>query len=94
MRGKAQSGFVAPLEADLAQLRAQLDATRITADNLPPTLHAQWVTSDGRARVSVAPAGDTNNTEVLRTFARAVLAVYPNAIGGPISILESGNTSR
>jgi uncharacterized protein len=92
VRGKAQSGFVASLEADLAQLRAQLDATRVTADNLPPTLRAQWVTSDGRARVSVAPAGDTNNTEVLRTFARAVLAVYPNAIGGPISILESGNT--
>ncbi len=92
VRGKAQSGFVAPLDADLAQLRAQLDATRVTADNLPPTLHGQWVTSDGRARVSVAPAGDTNNTEVLRTFARAVLAVYPNAIGGPISILESGNT--
>ncbi len=92
VRGKAQSGFVAPLDADLAQLRAQLDATRVTADNLPPTLRAQWVTSDGRARVSVAPAGDTNNTEVLRTFARAVLAVYPNAIGGPISILESGNT--
>jgi hopanoid biosynthesis associated RND transporter like protein HpnN len=92
VRGKAQSGFVAPLEADLAQLRAQLDATRVTADNLPPSLRAQWVTSDGRARVSVAPAGDTNNTEVLRTFARAVLAVYPNAIGGPISILESGNT--
>ena len=92
VRGKAQAGFVAPLEADLAQLRAQLDATRVTADNLPPTLRAQWVTSDGRARVSIAPDGDTNNTEVLRTFARAVLAVYPNAIGGPISILESGNT--
>ena len=29
---------------------------------------------------------------MLRTFARAVLAVYPTAIGGPISILESGNT--
>jgi hypothetical protein len=92
VRGKAQSGFVAPLEVDLAQLRAELDATRITQDNLPPTLRALWVTSDGRARVSVAPNGDTNNTEVLRVFARAVLAVYPNAIGGPISILESGNT--
>ena len=53
---------------------------------------ASGSTPDGRARVEVSPKGNTNDTEVLRSFARAVLAVYPNAIGGPISILESGNT--
>ena len=55
-------------------------------------LKRQWVTPDGRARVEVSPKGDTNDTEVLRSFARAVLAVYPNATGGPISILESSRT--
>jgi hypothetical protein len=29
---------------------------------------------------------------VLRTFARAVIALYPNATGGPVSILESSHT--
>ena len=38
------------------------------------------------------PKGDPNDNEMLRQFARAVLAVEPNASGGPISILESGDT--
>ena len=91
-RNKVQSAFIVPLKVDLAQLRGQLNATRITQDNLPASLKAQWVTPDGRARVEAAPKGNTDDTEVLRAFARAILAVYPNAIGGPISILESGKT--
>ena len=51
-----------------------------------------WVTADGRVRVDVMPKGDPNDTEVLRAFARAVLAVYPNATGTPISILKAGET--
>ena len=49
-------------------------------------------------RRTAAPAwrrirrGDPNDNEVLRQFARAVLAVEPRASGGPISILESGHT--
>jgi hopanoid biosynthesis associated RND transporter like protein HpnN len=92
VRDVAQSAFIVPLETDVAALRANLKASKVTADNLPDILKRQWVTPDGRARVEVAPKGDTNDTEVLRGFARAILAVYPNATGGPISILESGNT--
>ena len=91
-RGRAQTAFITPLEAGLAQLRGFLSAQPVTKDNLPPALKQQWVTPDGRARVEIAPKGDTNDTEVLRSFARAVLAVYPNATGGPISILESSRT--
>ncbi len=91
-RTRAQAAFVVPLETALAQLRGFMGAQRVTKDNLPEVLKRQWVTPDGRARVEVSPKGDTNNTEVLRSFARAVLAVYPNAIGGPISILESSRT--
>jgi len=69
-----------------------LRAQKITQDNLPQDLRHKWVTPDGRARVEVAPKGDTNDTEVLRSFAGAVLAEYPNATGGPISILKSGQT--
>jgi hypothetical protein len=92
VRTKVQAAFIVPLEDDVAQLRHQMDAQYITRDNLPALLKTQWVTSDGRARVEVAPKGNTNNTEVLREFARAILGVYPNAVGGPISILESSQT--
>ena len=91
-RARAQNAFIAPLETGIAQLRGFLTAQQISKDNLPAALKQLWVTPDGRARVEVAPKGDTNDTEVLRSFARAVLAVYPNATGGPISILESSRT--
>jgi hypothetical protein len=69
-----------------------LQAEPITDTTLPGDLTAQWLKPDGRARVDVYPKGDPNDNEVLRQFARAVLAVVPDATGGPISILESGNT--
>src|SRR5262249_60457519 len=69
-----------------------LNAERVNKDNLPQALKQQWVTPDGRARVEVTPKGNSDDTDVLRSFARAILAVNPNATGGPISILESGRT--
>ncbi len=91
-RARAQTAFVVPLETALAQLRGFMGAQRVTKDNLPDVLKRQWVAPDGRSRVEASPKGDTNDTEVLRSFARAVLAVYPTASGGPISILESSRT--
>lgn len=91
-REKAQSIFIVPLKTDLAQLHGYLQAKQITLDNLPPDLKRQWMTPQGQTRVEISPSGNTDDTEVLRTFARTILAIYPNAIGGPVSILESGNT--
>jgi len=91
LRDEAQSAFIVPLKMDLAGLQSYLQASLITAENLPPDIRRRWVTADGRARVEVSPKGDTNDTEFMRGFARAILAVYPNAVGVPISILESGN---
>jgi predicted RND superfamily exporter protein len=81
-----------PLQTGLGQLRGFLKAGRVTVENLPQLLKRLWVSPDGRARIEVAPKGNTDDTEVLRTFARAILAAYPNATGGPISILESSRT--
>jgi uncharacterized protein len=92
VRDKAQAAFVVPLQIDLDGLRKALQAQTISKDTLPPALVRQWVASDGKARVDVSPKGNTNSTAVLRNFARAVLAVSPNAIGGPVSILKSGDT--
>jgi hopanoid biosynthesis associated RND transporter like protein HpnN len=91
-REQAQDAFVVPLKSDVADLRNYLEAKLITVDNLPPALKRDWVTPDGHARVEISPSGNTDETEVLRTFARTILAAYPDAVGGPISILESGNT--
>ncbi len=87
-RTRAQAAFEVPLETALAQLRGFLSAEPVTKENLPQAIKSQWVASDGRARVEVAPKGNTDDTEVLRSFARTILAAYPNATGGPVSILE------
>jgi hopanoid biosynthesis associated RND transporter like protein HpnN len=92
VRATAQEAFIVPLQIDVANLSNFLKAQPVTIANLPQSLKRQWLTPEGRARVEAAPKGDTNKTEVLRTFARTVLAVFPDAVGGPISILKSGDT--
>ncbi len=91
-RATAQAAFVVPLKIDVGELRDYLKAQNVTINNLPESLKRQWIAPNGRARVEVAPKGNTNDTAVLRNFARAVLAVHPDAVGGPISILKSGDT--
>jgi hopanoid biosynthesis associated RND transporter like protein HpnN len=92
MRDRAAAAFIPSLKTAIAGMRRSLEAQPITAENLPQDIKANWITADGRARVEVQPKGDANDNEVLRQFARAVLAVEPRASGGPISILESGHT--
>jgi hopanoid biosynthesis associated RND transporter like protein HpnN len=91
-RATAQAAFAVPLEIDIGNLRDYLKAETVTVANLPDSLKRQWVAASGQARVEVAPRGNTNDTAVLRNFARAVLADSPEAVGGPISILKSGDT--
>ncbi len=91
-RNRAQEVLVAPLKAILAQLKAAMHPQLITADTLPSDLLRSWRAPDGRVRIEALPKGDPNDNETLRRFADAVLAVEPNAIGGPVSILKSGDT--
>jgi len=92
IRKKADEVLVEPLRTALAGLKAALNVSQITRDNLPPTLVADWVTQSGQARVEAVPKADPTNNEEMRKFALAVLAAEPTAIEGPISILEAGNT--
>jgi hopanoid biosynthesis associated RND transporter like protein HpnN len=92
VRQRAEAVFVQPLKTTLDDLRDLLKAQAITRANLPPALARDWVTPDGEARIDVAPKGDPNNNDVLRTFARAVQTVAPDATEGPISILEARRT--
>jgi hopanoid biosynthesis associated RND transporter like protein HpnN len=92
MRVAAHAAIIPPLELGLNDLRAALKPQSITRDMLPRDLVRDWVTPEGQARVEVAPKGDPNDNEVLRRFARAVLAVEPRATGTPVTIQESGRT--
>ena len=89
VRQRVQDIVVQPLRIALDDLRNLLTAHEVTRANLPPELAREWVTSDGRARIDLAPSGDSSSNEVLQTFARAVQAVAPEATEGPISILEA-----
>jgi len=91
-RNKAQAVFVDPLNIVLEELRNAMQAQTITLDNLPPEIVNAWKSKDGLMRVEALPKGDPNDNDNLRRFASAVLAAEPTAIGGPVSILKSGDT--
>jgi hopanoid biosynthesis associated RND transporter like protein HpnN len=89
VRARVQDVVVQPLRIALDDLRNLLTAREVTRANLPPELVQEWLTPDGKARIDVAPSGDSSNNEVLQKFARAVQAIAPEATEGPISILEA-----
>jgi uncharacterized protein len=91
-RNKAQAIFVNPLKIVLAQLKNFLQAKPVALDNLPPVIVNSWKAKDGLMRVEALPKGDPNDNDNLRRFASAVLVAEPTAIGGPVSILKSGDT--
>jgi hypothetical protein len=91
-RDRAQDVFVAPLKITFDQLRNMIQAGPVSLKTLPPELLNSWKSKDGLIRVEALPKGDPNDNDNLRRFADAVLAAEPNAIGGPVSILKSGDT--
>ena len=92
VRDKTQAIFVTPLKIVLDQLKNALQAQPVSLKTLPADLVRGWKTKDGLTRVEAQPRGDPNDNDTLRKFAGAVLAAEPNAIGGPVSILKSGDT--
>ena len=91
LREKASQTLIGPLDADLADLHASLEARSVTQQTLPPGLVAGWMTPDGKVRVSVAPKASPNDISAMRAFVRAVLAVAPDATEGPIATLSAGD---
>jgi uncharacterized protein len=92
IRSKAEAAIVPSLVFDLDRLRKSLAPEEVTIKTLPPNLVRDWVSPDGRARVQAMPKGDPNNTDVLRTFATAVLRAEPAAAGSAISYYEAAKT--
>src|SRR5581483_6190713 len=64
----------------------------VSLETLPEDVKRQWIAPDGRTRAQAFPKGDPNDNETLRRFASAIQAQFPEAVGTPVSILESGDT--
>jgi hopanoid biosynthesis associated RND transporter like protein HpnN len=92
LRAQASEMLIPPLNTMLAQIRDSLQAQPVTMANLPAEVRTQWMTADGRARVSIIPKGDSNNNAVLSRFIDAVSALQPNLAGTPVGIREGGKT--
>jgi hopanoid biosynthesis associated RND transporter like protein HpnN len=92
VRKAVEEAVVEPLRISLDQLRQELDPEHVTADTIPADLKREWVTPAGQARIEVLPKGDPDDTEVLRNFVAAVLAIAPDATGPAVVLFEAGNT--
>jgi uncharacterized protein len=74
----------------LADIRDSLQPEPISLATLPPELVRDWVTADGRARVSVVPRGDSDDNAVLSRFIAAGTAIAPAATGTAYGYWASG----
>jgi hypothetical protein len=92
VRVRAAAAFLSPLAYALDAMRKLLQAEPVTEQNIPQDFAHDWLRPDGLARLQVHPRGDANDNDTLRRFAHAVRAVEPAANGGPITILEAGDT--
>ena len=79
-------GFV----STLGQIRDLLQPRPVSIATLPPDVLRQWLTPDGRARVSVLPKGDSSNDAVLRRFVAAGAKIAPDATGTAVYIQDYG----
>jgi uncharacterized protein len=91
-RERVERAFAAPLRFTIGLLRTSLKAQRITRETIPAEIARDWVALDGRARVEILPKGDPDDTETVRKFVRAVLALEPDAAGPAVELFEAGNT--
>jgi hopanoid biosynthesis associated RND transporter like protein HpnN len=90
VRGRADQTLMRPLQTVLDQTRAALSAQPVTLADLPPEIRRDWLAPQGRARVSVVPRGDANNTAVLDRFIDAVQRIAPDATGPAVEVREGG----
>jgi hopanoid biosynthesis associated RND transporter like protein HpnN len=89
-RSRAARMLIPGFNTTLDQIRELLHPRPISLATLPPDLVRQWLTADGRARVSVLPKGDSNNDAVLHRFVAAGTEIAPEATGTAVYIQRYG----
>jgi hopanoid biosynthesis associated RND transporter like protein HpnN len=90
LRVQAAQMLIPSLTTMLDQIRDSLQPQPITQSALPPDIVRDWLSPDGRARISVLPRGDSNDNAVLSRFVTAGTALMPDATGTALSIQEAG----
>ncbi len=88
-RDAVEAAFTVSLRTALTQLRNYLQAGPVTQQKLPPSLVSQWIAADGRVRVQATPKGDPNDNENAAPLRARHPGAIPEAVGTPVSILES-----
>ena len=79
-----QTGVVRTLSAELAWLRRALLVGEITFDDLPVSLRARLLSSEGEQRWTLVPAEDISDVAALGRFVTSVRELAPNASGRPV----------
>jgi uncharacterized protein len=91
-RDAARALLVPGLSTMLDFLHNALQAKKTTLEDVPASLRNDWASADGKARISVAPKGNSNDNLTMERFVKAVEAIAPDATGEPVAVQESGDT--
>jgi hypothetical protein len=91
--GRLQTNVVGSLVEQLDELTESLSPGDVTLEMLPPELREMMLADDGRARVSVIPKKDLNDSANLEEFVDGVLAVEPEGTGPAVGLVEWGRVT-
>jgi len=91
-RVEATKALTADLPGLIEGMKALLHPKKVMLDTIPERLKAEWVSKDGKARLEVHPKGNSNDDDVLRSFAKEVQTVAPHATGAPVATTSSSYT--
>jgi uncharacterized protein len=89
-RAKVAQILVPGFVTTLGQIRDMLHPRPVNIEALPRELVREWLTPDGRARVSVLPRGDSNDDAVLSRFIAAGARIAPDITGTAVNIRAYG----
>jgi hopanoid biosynthesis associated RND transporter like protein HpnN len=89
-RAKAAEMLIPGFVTMLDQIRNLLQPQPISVATLPPQLVREWQTLDGRARISIAPKGDSNDVALLDRFIAVGTKIAPDVTGTALTLQASG----
>jgi len=89
-----QGGMLADLPAKLQLMAASLNATPVTAADVPVALKRRFVGATGQYLLQVAPKGEIFDRQPLASFLADVRSVAPHATGEPVMVYESMTVLR
>jgi uncharacterized protein len=87
-----RDAVTAGLPRTLEQIRALLQAQRVTIESIPQELRESWLSADGQARIEIYPSINAQDQEALQRFVQAVRAIEPTVSGSAVTIRESAKT--